>query len=220
MQLKRILPFLFLTCCGLTSCSDDDKDGSSHWDCSFKGGVVTDVTDGDTIQIKVLCDSDEDCCYGSHVCDPCGSDGYCSIAQPVRFMGINTPEIPHGRPDDKNECLGQAALKRVKDLILDKEVELVFEDYAGCHEKYGRWLAYIVYDGQLIQETLLKEGLACLFWYSNERWKDLTLYYDRLVDAHQSAVDNELGIFSSDDEICEGLPKPDKSKCSLGDGDY
>ena len=69
----------------------------------------------------------------------------------VRFVGVNTPE---------RGVEGYICSKRfVQKFCLNKEVSLDIDD-SKYTDKYGRYLAVVIVDGQNLNEMLLKEGLA------------------------------------------------------------
>jgi len=77
----------------------------------------------------------------------------------VRLLGIDTPEVAHeGRP---GEPLGAEAAEFTRQFIGGRPVQLRLD-----HERldpYGRWLAYVYVDGQMLNEALLHAGLAEVF---------------------------------------------------------
>lgn len=207
MSVKIIAWSLLASSALCLSCSGDDDDDVKGYECGIKGGIVDSVIDGDTIKLKTSCTEDKDCCLNGDDCSACGADGYCAKLQTVRFMGINAGEIPHGKQDDAEHCLGQEAKEALEGLILGKEVSLVFDEVSGCNEKYGRWLAYVFYNGNLLQERLVSNGYACLYWYTNEPNRQSTLYYNDLISALETAKAEGNGIYSPDGSICKGFPK-------------
>ena len=74
--------------------------------------------------------------------------------QRVRYLGINTPE--------RGEPLWRRAKEENARLVMGKVVRL--EGEGGLMEdKYGRLLAYLFVDGRMVNEELLRRGLAHLF---------------------------------------------------------
>ena len=98
--------------------------------------IITSVYDGDTIR------ADIDLGFGVWIKN-----------QPLRFYGINAPEL---KGDTKESAL--KTKNRVKELLLNKEV--IIETVKDKKEKYGRWLAKIIHNSILINELLVQEGLA------------------------------------------------------------
>lgn len=104
----------------------------------IQGGQVIKVYDGDTLTIAVKMPYENSPLYRF----------------PVRFRGIDTPEI-HGKDEDEKQS---AILARdaVSNMILHKYVTLKNIE----NEKYGRLLADVYLDEIHINEWLLKERYA------------------------------------------------------------
>lgn len=97
--------------------------------------IVINVIDGDTINVML---------NGSK--------------QKVRLLGVNTPEkegpYTHAQP------FNEAATRRTKELLTGATVTLIFGGMDKT-DKYQRLLAYVVLpDGRVVNEILIKEGLA------------------------------------------------------------
>ncbi len=78
--------------------------------------------------------------------------------QKIRLNGINTPELRGGTA--KTKAAGRASRDRLRELILEKEVQLeTFRDKRG---KYGRWIAlvYLPDSAVTINTKLVEEGHA------------------------------------------------------------
>lgn len=77
----------------------------------------------------------------------------------TRFLAINTPEIKHGKK--KAEPYGVEAsdytCKRLKNA---KEITLEYDDNSDKTDKYGRVLAWVFVDDELLQKDLIKKGYA------------------------------------------------------------
>jgi len=74
----------------------------------------------------------------------------------LRLYGIDTPEL---RGEEREQ--GLIVRDIVRDLILDKEVEIY--SYKDKQGKYGRYLATIVLDGININEYLVNQGHAKVY---------------------------------------------------------
>ena len=95
---------------------------------------VLKVVDGDTIQID-----------------------YNGTKEKVRLIGIDTPESVH--PDEaKNNENGKIASEYTKKLLTDKSVSLELD--VQERDKYGRILAYVYLDGEMVNKKLLADGYA------------------------------------------------------------
>jgi micrococcal nuclease len=87
------------------------------------------------------------------------------VVEPVRFIGIDTPEIP--LPDKAGECFGTEASKRTRELLKDMSVQLEFDTTQGERDTYGRLLAYpFLEDGTNVGELLVREGFAREYTYA------------------------------------------------------
>lgn len=90
----------------------------------------------------------------------------------VRLIGVDTPEtVDPRRPVG---CYGKEASDFVKSQLSEKTVEL--EKDVSETDKYGRLLRYVWLDGQLFNDTLVKEGYAQVSTYPpNVKYEELFL---------------------------------------------
>ncbi|NBJ47116.1 thermonuclease [Enterococcus faecalis] len=110
--------------------------------------------------------------------------------QKVRFLLIDTPETV--KPKTKVQPFGLEASKRTKEL-LSTASEITFEyDDGDRTDRYGRTLGYIFVDGMLIQEMLVREGLARVAYVREPNIK----YLPQLEKAQEKAKSQSLGIWS------------------------
>lgn len=93
---------------------------------------VVRVIDGDTIVVEI--------------------DG---VQETVRYIGIDTPE-PYR--DRQPACFSTEATVRNRELVADREVQLVAD--AEDQDRYGRLLRYVYVDNLFINEQLIIEGYA------------------------------------------------------------
>src|SRR5699024_2967862 len=75
-----------------------------------------------------------------------------------RFLLIDTPETKH--PSVGKQPLGQEASDRTAELLNNAEKIEVEFDVGEKQDKYGRNLAYIYVDGDMLNNILVREGLA------------------------------------------------------------
>lgn len=123
--------------------------------------TVVSVVDGDTIKIE-----------GGEI---------------VRYIGMDTPEtVAPGRPV---ECYGTEASRKNKALVQGKVVEL--ERDVSNRDAYGRLLRYVWLDGELINETLVREGYALVSTYPPD-----VKYQSRLLEAQRQAQREGKGLWS------------------------
>jgi endonuclease YncB( thermonuclease family) len=105
-------------------------------------GKVKRVTDGDTVSVEV---------YGQ--------------AQPVRLIGVDTPETV--APDQPIGCYGKQASADTKKTLTKRLVRLEIPRIGDSEDAYGRTLAYLYLDADkdgsyehLFNEDLIEQGLA------------------------------------------------------------
>jgi micrococcal nuclease len=118
------------------------------------GVRVTDVVDGDTIDVRF-------------------SDGR---TETVRLLGVDTPEVHVENAPDEFEGVpdteaGRACLRRhgtrasdyAVETLADRRVTLRFDAAAGRRGGYGRLLAYVVVGDRSFNAGLLERGHARLY---------------------------------------------------------
>ncbi len=108
----------------------------------------------------------------------------------VRFVGVNTPELGHGRFPD--EPLANQAKQFIKRKLQGRKVRLVRAKEAT--DRHGRWLAHVfTEEGENVQIQLLERGLA----FAVAVGKNLTLL-DQYLAAEGRAKAAEKGVWASD----------------------
>lgn len=104
----------------------------------------------------------------------------------VRLIGVDTPESVH--PDAaKNTDAGKSASEHTQELLTGKSVYLEFD--VQERDKYGRLLAYVYLDGEMLNERLLEEGYAVLATYPPN-----VKYLDRLQETAGIAAPTEAEL--------------------------
>lgn len=106
----------------------------------------------------------------------------------VRFLYIDTPECTN-----KVEPYG----KEASDFVLTKltqahKIELEFNIDGDQYDKYGRLLAWVFIDDQLLQEEIASQGYCQKFYDYGYRYT----YKDNIIKANQQAKENKRGIYS------------------------
>jgi len=100
----------------------------------------------------------------------------------VRLLGINSPE--------KGEKYFSDAKEFVKQKILYQEVEL--ERDITNKDQYGRLLRYVWLGSELVNEYVVRQGLAIAQFYEpNHKYSDV------MAAAEKQAIGEKLGIWSS-----------------------
>ncbi|MFK2825114.1 thermonuclease family protein [Bacillus sp. B190/17] len=154
-------------------------------------GIVTYVVDGDTFDIKL-------------------SNGQ---EERVRMTLIDTPETKHPRLGV--QPFGPEASAFTKKLLTDKKVSLELD--VQERDRYGRVLAYVWLDGQLVNEQLIRKGLARVAVFPPN-----TKYVDRFEEVQQKAREQRMGIWSLEDYVTDRgynteIKKEDKAAAPTGD---
>jgi micrococcal nuclease len=98
--------------------------------------TVVDTIDGDTIVVQF-------------------TDG---ARETVRLLGVDTPETHH--PRKPVQCYGPEASAYTQARLLGRQITL--ERDAELRDKYGRMLAYVIFDGARYNDELLRLGYARL----------------------------------------------------------
>lgn len=115
---------------------------------------------------------------------------YNGSQQSFRFLLIDTPETKHPRLG--KQPFGQEASDRTKELLTNaNKIEVEF-DVGGQTDKYQRYLAYIYVDGKMLNEILVREGLAKVAYV----YPPNTRYLDQLESAQEKAKEEKLGVWS------------------------
>lgn len=116
-------------------------------------------------------------------------------AYTLRYIGIDTPETVH--PSQPVECFGQEASAFNKNLVQGKQVEL--EKDVSETDRFGRLLRYVYIDGQMVNETLVREGYAVSSTFPPD-----VKYQDRFLQAQTEARDANRGLWAA----CGGADTP------------
>ena len=105
----------------------------------------------------------------------------------VRYIGVDTPEtVAPGQPV---ECFGHAASRFNTSLVEGERVRLTFD--RERRDQYGRLLAYVYANGELVNAQLVRGGFArTLVLPPNTRHADL---FARL---QQQAADAGRGLWA------------------------
>lgn len=100
----------------------------------------------------------------------------------VRYLGVNAPEY--------QEPYYLKAKRFNKSLVLNREIRLEYDQERA--DAYGRLLAYVYADNQLINAQIVREGLAHAFFIGPSRKHDALL-----LEAQEQARRRRTGIWSN-----------------------
>ncbi len=134
---------------------------------SAEAFLVTRVVDGDTLKVA----SDE-------------------TELTVRLIGINTPETKD--PRKPVECFGEAASKKMQNLVENKTVLLSQDSSQSERDRYNRLLRYVALpSGEDVGEILIREGYAQEYTYNSPYAKQ-----DLYQAAEISAQNEQRGLWN------------------------
>ena len=119
----------------------------------------------------------------------------------VRYLLIDTPETV--KPNTPVQPFGKEASDRTKELLESAEsIEIMFDqgdikENAADHKPgwEPRYLAYVFVDGQLVQDILVREGLAKIAYV----YEPNTTYLGQLQQSEACAKSELVGIWSDTD---------------------
>ena len=134
---------------------------------------VENITDGDTIKVKISGDSN---------------------VYSVRLIGIDTPETVD--PRKPVECFGKEATGKLKSLIEYKQVVLKRDSINDNKDKYNRLLRYVILNDKDINAEMIKQGYAYAYLIYPFEAETMSLY----KDYERQARENKLGLWA--DGVC------------------
>ena len=110
----------------------------------------------------------------------------------VRLIGINGPE--------KGEKCYEEAVRRLKELIEDKEITL--ERDVDNSDTYGRLLRYVFLNDTFINQELVKDGLAVVYIVGNNK-----KYEAKLKESEMKAIRTGGCMWKTKENTCSGCIK-------------
>lgn len=113
----------------------------------------------------------------------------------VRMLAIDTPESVH--PSKGVEYYGKEASDFTCDKVTKaKTIELEYDDNSDKLDKYGRLLAWVFVDGELLQQTLIEQGYAKVaYLYGDYK------YTNMLQEKQELAEVTNLGIWNMEAKL-------------------
>lgn len=120
----------------------------------------------------------------------------------VRFLAVDTPESVH--PTKEVQAYGVEASNFTKEKLKNaKTIELEFDNNSDKTDKYGRYLAWIWVEGELLQDLLVKEGLAKVaYLYADYKYTSLLQESEKVAKEAKIGIwqDEVLNEYSSEEE--------------------
>lgn len=122
-----------------------------------------------------------------------------------RLLLIDTPETKH--PTKGVQPYGKEASAYTKNMLENaSKIEVEF-DKGGKTDKYGRYLAYVYADGKMVNDALVRQGLAKVAYI----YPPNITYLDQLKESQRLAQEEHLNIWSgevpADTETQSSTPK-------------
>lgn len=111
-------------------------------------------------------------------------------SESFRYLIIDTPEL--NTSEDNPEFMAVEAAERTRELLENAEVIEVEFDVGPETDHHGRYLAYVYADDVMINEVLVREGLATVRYLNPPN----TTYQKQLEEAERLAKKENLGIWS------------------------
>lgn len=113
----------------------------------------------------------------------------------VRMLAIDTPESVH--PSKGVEYYGKEASDFTCDKVTKaKTIELEYDDNSDKLDKYGRLLAWVFVDDELLQQTLIEQGYAKIaYLYGDYKYTNI------LQEKQELAEVTNLGIWNMEAKL-------------------
>ncbi|SEK29328.1 micrococcal nuclease [Carnobacterium iners] len=115
----------------------------------------------------------------------------------MRLLLIDTPESTTTKTD-KVQPFGKESKEFLTDFLTGKNLSVEYEVTQKQEDQYGRILAYLFADGELVQEGLVREGLARVGYEKGQE-----IYLNDLKEAEQAAALEKKNIWSIKDYVGE-----------------
>lgn len=103
----------------------------------------------------------------------------------VRFIAVDTPELK-----SKDKYAAEAKEYTCSRLQEAEVIELKIDPLAKEPDKYGRLIAWVYVDGELLQKELVEEGLASVKYIYDDY-----LYVNELYKVQDQAKQQKIGIW-------------------------
>ncbi|HET7481844.1 MAG TPA: thermonuclease family protein [Actinomycetota bacterium] len=149
----------------------------------YEAAVVTNVVDGDTIDVEIT----------DRVDGPGAGQASVGGEYRVRLIGIDTPETV--KPGTPVQCFGREASAATHALLDDAEVRLV-KDVEET-DQYDRLLRYVYIGDEMANARLVANGYAYAFTYPPD-----VRHADLFVSLQRDAREHGRGLWSRDS--CDG----------------
>ena len=127
----------------------------------------------------------------------------------VKFIGIEVEGFIKGNELDEIDEVSISDYV-CSSLTNAKEIKLEYEKDINNKDKYGRVLAWVFIDGNLLQENLVEKGYAKVaYLYDDYKYNDV------IKEKEKIAKENKVGLWS-EIEVEEETPVKEKKKGIIG----
>lgn len=113
----------------------------------------------------------------------------------MRLLLIDTPESTTTKTGSA-QPFGKESKEFLSEYLVGKKLSLEYEPTQEQEDQYGRTLAYLFADGELVQEKLVAEGLARVGYEKGQE-----IYLDDLNKAEKNAELDKKNIWSIKDYV-------------------
>lgn len=137
-------------------------------------GKVKKVSDGDTYVVIL----DKDSLSKSNIVD--------KSERQIKVRALLLDTVESVKPNYPVQAYGRKASNFAKSLLEGKNVEIVFGK-GDKKDHFGRYLGYIICDGKLVQEEIIKEGLGIISYVK----KPNTTFLDELKEVEMQVKKRE-----------------------------
>lgn len=110
-----------------------------------------------------------------------------------RLLLIDTPETKD--PRKGVQPYGKEASAKTEDLVSNADKLSIKFDKGDKKDKYGRYLVYLYADGQMVNDELVREGLARVKYI----YPPNNTYEDKLKASQKKAQEEKLNIWSDEE---------------------
>ena len=115
------------------------------------------------------------------------------VEKKVRFLAIDTPETSGEKKDPLGKVASDYTCNALKNA---KEIYLEYDGASDKEDKYGRLLAFIYVDGELLEKKLIQNGLAKVAYIYGDYE-----HVDELRKEEEIAKNNKVGMWSDNENL-------------------
>ena len=113
-----------------------------------------------------------------------------------RFLAIDTEESVSTRKE--NTCMGEVASNYTCDVLENaSKIEILYDEGSDIVDKYNRRLSWVFVDGELLQNKLVYEGYARVYYlYGDYKYTSLLLESEKHAKEHYLGIWDDNSLYS------------------------